>query len=46
MKVTINRSSIKQKELVKVAIFSAVIAGYVLYQAGYAFGKLIYHLGY
>tara|TARA_R110002033_G_scaffold47786_2_gene93111 strand:+ start:12750 stop:12890 length:141 start_codon:yes stop_codon:yes gene_type:complete len=46
MKVSINTRSIKQKEIVKATIFTVVILGYVLYQAGYAIGKLIYHLGY
>ncbi|SMC64664.1 hypothetical protein [Cellulophaga tyrosinoxydans] len=44
MKVSINQSSIKQKEIVKVVIFSIIILGYALYQAGYALGKLLYHL--
>lgn len=46
MKVSINTTSIKQKEIVKAVIFSVVIAGYGLYHAGFAIGKLIYQLGF
>jgi hypothetical protein len=45
MKVSINQSSIKQKEIVKVVIFSIIILGYLVYQVGYALGKMMFHLG-
>lgn len=44
MKVSMNKNSIKQKEIVKATIFSMVLGGYVLYEAGYALGKLLYHI--
>lgn len=44
MKVSMNKKSIKQKEIVKVTIFSMVLGGYVLYKAGYALGELIYQI--
>jgi hypothetical protein len=41
MKTTTNRSSIKQKEIIKASVFSVLIAGYVLYNLGHAVGKYI-----
>lgn len=41
MKAMINTTNMKQKEIIKAVVFSTVIAGYLLYNVGYALGKLI-----
>ena len=45
MKVSINKNSIKQKEIVKVLIVTSILGGYLLYKAGYALGQLLYQMG-
>ncbi|ADV47996.1 hypothetical protein Celal_0657 [Cellulophaga algicola DSM 14237] len=46
MKVSITSTSIKQKGIVKILIFTTIIGGFVLYKLGYMLGQLIYNLGY